>query len=273
MKVKFFEKKIMIDYAKIISILSTIISFLLLFIPDLCQCLKNILFIILLVIFFVIYVIIYFKNKTYKKVKLNINNTKVNIFFADIFNQKGMKVIGFNEYFDTVVDGNIIVETSLNGQLVKKMGKEKIDKSLKNDKNLRHIEENNNRKPGKSKKYKLGTIHKIEEYFILAFTHFNDKNEAYLYSNDYAQCLLEMWKHLNEKYSQEEVYIPLLGGGITRIIDNKIVEDQELLEIMLNTLKISKQTFKEPSTINIVLSDKKNNFGKFNLSKIKYMFK
>ena len=52
-----------------------------------------------------------------------------------------------------------------------------------------------------------------------------------------------MWKHLNESNTQEVIYIPLLGAGITRIIDNSNVKLQELLEIMLKTLEISKQMF------------------------------
>lgn len=211
--------------------------------------------------------------KVNKSIKLKINNTTVNIFFDDIFSMRGVKVIAFNEYFDTAVDDEIISKKSLNGQLVNKFGKSIIDKSINSDKDLKFIDINDSRLKGKKNKYELGTIHKFKDYFLLAFSHFNEKNEAELYSNDYARCLLEMWRNLNVKYSQKEIFIPLLGGGITRILDNKTVEEQELLEIMLNTLKMSKQTFKKPSTINIVLYNDKSNYKNFNFAKIKDMFK
>ena len=89
---------------------------------------------------------------------------------------------------------------------------------------------------------------------VVAILHrLNDDNEAELLSNEYANCLLDMWKQLNKYYAQNTINIPLLGSGITRILDNIEVSNQELLEIMLETLKISKMTFKEPSQINIIL--------------------
>ena len=84
-----------------------------------------------------------------------------------------------------------------------------------------------------------------------------------------------MWRQLNAHYAQLTINIPLLGDGITRILDNTSITKQELLEIMLETLKISKMTFKEPSEINIVLYPGKNseNYKFYDLSKIKMMFR
>lgn len=271
LKVKFFEKKVVLDFTKIVSVVSSTISVL--FLPNLDQCTKYVLLSFFVLSIISIYLGVYFYHKHRKKVKLKINNTIVNIFFGDIFKMKGFKVIAFNEYFDTLVDEDIITSKSLNGQLVKKLGKDKIDQSIDKDKKLNCIETNKIRCKGKQRKYQLGTIHKLGDYFLLAFTHFNEKNEAELFANDYAKCLLEMWKHLNEKYAQSEIFIPLLGGGITRILDNRDVEEQELLEIMLNTLEISKLTFKKPSTINIVLYNDGNSFSNYNFARIKQLFK
>ena len=87
--------------------------------------------------------------------------------------------------------------------------------------------------------------------------------------------MLEMWRQLNTYYSQSIINIPLLGDGITRILDNTSITKQELLEIMLETLKISKMTFKEPSEVNIVLYAGLNNANHkyYDFSKIKMMFK
>lgn len=273
MKIRFFEKKVRSDFTKIISIVSSIISIIFLFSPDICNCIKLWLFIGFLFLIACIYLIVYFYHKKSKKIKLKINNTIVNVFFGNIFEMPGKKVIAFNEYFDTLVDERIITSKSLNGQLVKKLSYQKIDRSINNDKNLVSIEMNEHRPRGKKKKYQLGSIHMIEDYFLLALTHFNEKNEAEIFSNDYAKCLLEMWKQLNNKYAQEEIFIPLLGGGITRILDNRAIEEQELLEIMLNTLEISKLTFKKPSTINIVLYNDEQSYNNYNFARIKQLFK
>lgn len=84
-----------------------------------------------------------------------------------------------------------------------------------------------------------------------------------------------MWRQLNTYYAQLTINVPLLGDGITRILDNTSITKQELLEIMLETLKISKMTFKEPSEINVVLysGDNNSNYKYFDFSKIKMMFK
>lgn len=275
MKIKFFEKKVVRDYLKTISILNSIIAFIFLFLPELSCCTKLWIFLGFVFILIAIYIIIYLYHKNTKHVYLKINNTIVNIFFGDLFESKGMKVIAFNEYFDTLVDDDIIAKKSLNGQIVNNVGKGNIDESINKDIRLKIIEVNKNRKKGNKNKYQLGSIHKYKDYFLLAFTHFNFSNEAELFSTEYAKCLLEMWKELNTQYAQEEIFIPLLGGGITRILDNRNAEEQELLEIMLNTLEISKFTFKKPSKINIVLYNDKDNAGykKYNFAKIKQLFK
>lgn len=246
--------------------------------PDEKQYIKYIIGGVLLIILIISYFIIALYQAKSKKVSLLINNTKVNILFGDIFSRDGIKVIAFNEYFDTIVDNTIINHTSLNGQVLDKglIDKKIFDESVISDINLRKSILNEERPLGKKQKYYIGQIHKYnDEYFALAFTKFNEKNEANLYTNEYSSCLLEMWKQLNTHYAQSIINIPLLGDGITRILNNTSITKQELLEIMLETLKISKMTFKEPSEINIVLYPGKNNenYKFYDLSKIKMMFR
>lgn len=257
------------------------LSFLSLFLPAVPkekQFIKYVVAAILLFVAIASYIIIALYQLNSKKVHLTINNTKVNIIFDDILTKKGIKVIAFNEYFDTEVDNVVISHASLNGQVIDKklIDKSSLDVSVIRNSTLKKGEVNENRLFGKKQKYVIGQIHKYnDEFFVLAFTKFNEKNEANLSSNEYSCCLLEMWKQLNTYYAQSVINVPLLGDGITRILDNKSITKQELLEIMLQTLKISKMTFKEPSEINIVLYAGKDNsnFKYFDFSKIKMMFK
>ncbi len=165
----------------------------------------------------------------------------------------------------------------MNGQVLDKglIDKNKFDTKVELNGCLNTGEPNKNRETGKKQKYQLGQIQQYEDYFALAFTKFNNDNEACLYSNEYSNCLLEMWKQLNKYYAQNVVNIPLLGAGITRILDSADVKNQELLEIMLQTLRISKMTFKEPSKINIILYSGKDNLDekKYDLIRIKSLFK
>ena len=136
-KIKITNKKLWANYTKPVSISAGIISFILAFI-DLNQCTRitiGFIYIIFLLIMFLR--MLYKANKeTFKK--LRINDTDVKIVFGDIFAQNGIKVIAFNEYFDTQVDDRIISETSLNGQYIlhHSNGKKYIDTVIDKEKHL-----------------------------------------------------------------------------------------------------------------------------------------
>ena len=277
---KFFNKYCFEIWAKYCLTFFSILSTVMLFvpnIPDNKQFIKYIVAGCLVFLLLISYVLIYTYQIRSKKVKLIINNTEVNILFGDIFKCEGKKVIAFNEYFDTQVDDVIIAKKSLNGQLIINglIDKDEFDKLVNDNDALVKDMNYSKRKQGKTQKYKLGQIQPYKDFFALAFTYFNDDNEAHLYSNQYSNCLLEMWKQLNKYYAQEEVNIPLLGAGITRILDNVEVSNQELLEIMLQTLRISKMTFKIPSKINIILysGEKDKEMKKYDLIRIKSIFR
>lgn len=276
-----FNKYAFRIWSKYFLVTISILSFIVWFLPNIPDDMQYIKYIIGGMLLFILiasyFVIVIYEIKS-KSVHLTINNTKVNIVFDDIFSKEGIKVIAFNEYFDTLVDDVIIAHSSLNGQVIDKglIDRDAFDESVLKNNSLKKGEEDKTRKLGKKQKYEIGQIHKYNnEYFALAFSKFNEKNEANLYSNEYSSCLLEMWRQLNTFYAQSIINVPLLGDGITRILDNTSITKQELLEIMLQTLKISKMTFKEPSEINIVLyaGKDKTNFKFYDFSKIKMMFK
>ena len=117
---------------------------------------------------------------------------------------------------------------------------------------------------GKTTKYKLGSICPVDDYFLLALTHFDEDNRAYLTIEDYISCLMHMWNELDVYYAQQPIYMPLLGGGITRF-NGANVELQDLLKYIIITFKASRVTFK--SGLNIVLYD--GDKEKINLHDIK----
>ena len=199
---------------------------------------------------------LYRANKETSK-KLLINDTDVEIVFGDIFVQDGIKVIAFNEYFDTQVDNRIISETSLNGQyiLYHSYGKKHIDKVIANEKHLEEavVERNVHRKQGgKQIKYRLGTICPINDYFVMAFTHFDENDRAYLSLEDYVTCLMHMWTELDCLYAGKPINITLLGSGITRF-NNSLISEQELLHLIVRTFEISKIKFGNKSSLKILL--------------------
>ena len=217
-----------------------------------------------------------FKSSGLDSLSLNLDGSTFEIAVGDIFEQSpdDFKVIAFNEYFDTSVDDDLISKNSLNGQYLLRNYPndndiQKFNTRLSNDPRLRHdIKETNVKRKmgGNTTRYDLGSIFKDDDYFLVAFSKFNDKNEANLRLTEYAQCLLKFWSEVNTLYNQKTVVLPLLGSGITRHKDSNAT-NQALLEVLIWTFKISKVKFKEPSKIRIVIRESQK--GEINFYKLK----
>lgn len=193
-----------------------------------------------------------------RHVELSVNNSTIEISAGDVFQSEGLKIIAFNEYFDTQVDENIISSQTLNGQFIKKYAHdvESLDHLIQENQHAQEckIKVNQNRLVGKQIQYKLGTIVPMDDFFILAFSKFDNQNRAYLEMNDYTACLMNMWNECDIHYGGRSIVLPLLGSGITRFHGYENITDQELLEIILWTFKVSRIRFQYPSKAKIVLA-------------------
>ena len=212
-----------------------------------------------------------FRADLLSEVKLQINNSTVAVKTGDIFKEDDFKVITFNEYFDTQVDNKIISEKTLNGIYLKELVEnvDELDNLINDDAHLedRVIENNNYRSFGKKKKYKLGTIFKHDDYLLTAFTKFDNDNRAYLNMNDYINFLLNFWNEIDIIYAGRSVSIPLLGSGITRFKEYNTISEQELLELLIWSFKISRIKFTYPSKVSVIVHDSKKD--KINFYKLK----
>lgn len=274
MKVSFFRKELRADYEKMLSITSSIVSFLLLF-YDIPSELKIKYFLSFVGVMLIVYVLMWFHANHIRHVELSVNNSTIEISAGDVFQSEGLKIIAFNEYFDTQVDENIISSRTLNGQFIKKYAHdvESLDHLIQENQHAQEckINVNQNRLVGKQIQYKLGTIVPMDDFFILAFSKFDNQNRAYLEMNDYTACLMNMWNECDIHYGGRSIVLPLLGSGITRFHGYENITDQELLEIILWTFKVSRIRFQYPSKAKIVLAQ--NSLDKIDLYKIKKLFK
>lgn len=272
MKVKLFDKKLFKNYLVVLSVISSLCTLALIAIkiPD-DNCIRIWIGIILISVLLVIYAIMWIVANTQNKTTLNINNSKMIIKTGDIFEEDGLKVIAFNEYFDTQVDNIVIAEKTLNGKYIQ----EKIDDVSEFDKrietdtrlNKRVLEENKERADGKKKRYKLGTIYEHNEYLLTAFTRFDEDNRAFLNMDDYINFLLNFWNEIDIIYAGRSVTIPLLGSGITRFKGYDTISEQELLELLIWSFKVSRTKFTYPSKVSIIVHDSKKD--KINFYKLK----
>lgn len=266
-KVKLTHKAIRGQYLTIIAILSSIATLASLFgsIPNECKFGAGIGFIIFLVI---LYVFLWIWANNLQEIRIDIEGSEVIVKAGDIFEQEGLKVIAFNEYFDTQVDDKIVSCKSLNGIFINKYFSNNvslldgyIDNYTFEDEN--ELENNTHRQEGKKQKFKIGTICLYEDFILTAFSKFDDKNRAILTMPEYLEFLIKFWDEINRVYAQKSVTVPIFGSGITRIKEHKNISDEELLKIMLWTFRISEMRFKYPAKLTIVIH--KDKIDKINL--------
>ncbi|EAY1316420.1 hypothetical protein O0466_003236 [Salmonella enterica] len=207
-----------------------------------------------------------------REINLTIEESTVIIKTGDIFEQEGLKVIAFNEYFDTQVDEQIIAEASLNGKFIKEYLSctvSELDDYINNYRfdtdEMKEV--NTERIEGKKQKFEIGTICVYGDYILTALSKFDRHNEAHLTMPEYLGFLISFWDKVNRVYAQKSVSVPIFGSGLTRIKGHKIIDEQDLLKIMLWTFRISEMRFKHPAKLTIVIHEGKIN--KVNLLELK----
>ena len=271
MKVSFLNRRLWKEYYKVLTAISVVVTLLSLFIqvPDnkrLCF------FIGAAIVTIGAFLCLWFRANRVRKATLNINNSTLEIDSGDIFEEEGFKVIAFNEFFDTQV-GEIINENTVNGKYILRVYPQisDLDAIISADTHARDCIIEEKRRTGKTARYKLGTIIKNGDYFLLAFSRFDETNRAFLEINDYIDCLMNMWNECDIHYGGGTVILPLLGAGITRFRGYENITEQELLEIIIWTFKTSRIRFQYPAKAKVVLTE--DSLKKINLYDIKEQFK
>jgi hypothetical protein len=276
MKVKFLDKNVRNKFWLYFSVISGILSFILLFnivSDEYKDCLRYFGYLTLGVLI-LIYLIIWYRANNLTNINIDIDGSNVNIKCGDLFLEKGLKTIPFNEYFDTVVDDKIISNKSLNGIFINHFFKNKVhelDNFIVENSDNSDILNNQCSRPqgGKNVKFKLSTIFVYDDFIITAFSKFDEYNRATLTMPEYIEFLINFWDRVNRIYAQKNVSVPIFGSGITRIKEHKNIGDEDLLKIMLWTFRLSEMKFKYPAKLTIVIhEDKINQINLFNLKSI-----
>jgi len=270
-KVSFLDKRVFENFLKVTSYISVTLSLTVLFvdIPKDCKSLYGWVFLGLLL---VIYISIWIWANTLQKIDIKVEGSDVTIKAGDIFQQKGLKAIAFNEYFDTQVDNKVIAKKSLNGIFIDDyldVSVSELDNHIRNYtfESDEFIESNPNRAQGKTERYQIGTICIHGDYLLTALSKFDENNKALLTMPEYLEFLINFWDKVNNVYAQQNVSVPIFGSGITRIKGHKSISDEDLLKIMLWTFRISEMRFKYPARLSIIIH--KDKINQINLLDIK----
>lgn len=274
MKVSIFDRQVRDSFLKIAAGIGAALSTFLLFvsIPDDRKLHSLVSFAVVLT---VIYLVIWWRANSLKEVTIKIDGTSVTVKAADIFREKGLKAIAFNEYFDTIVDNKLISERSLNGIFLTSHLNgtiQELDAEIE-----RHpfeegeiVDQQVPRVAGKSVKFRLGTIFVKDDFLLTAMSKFDSSNRANLTMPEYLEFLIRFWDRVNKVYAQRTVVTPVFGSGITRIRGHRNISDEDLLKIMLWTFRISEMRFKYPAKLTIVIhKDKIDQVNLFDLNHLR----
>lgn len=205
-----------------------------------------------------LYVAIWWQAQRTSQVSLTINDTLVHVKVGDIFAEPGLKVIAWNEYFDSIVDNRLVTATSLNGVFLRERVPDvaALDAAIATDAHLATRRLPSEPRPyGKAQRYELGSLMEYDGFLLLAFARYDAEQRGFLSIKDYTACMLTFWSEVELLYAGRSIVVPLMGAGITRFLGYSTITPQELLELMLITLKLSRLTLKSDCTVTFIVHD------------------
>lgn len=185
------------------------------------------------------------------------NAHHVYVEYGDLFENSGERkniVITANRCFDTLVDNDLISETTIHGMAVKRIctdgyTAEMLNAELQNDLiENRQIEPTRilspkDKRKGNLKRYPAGTIAEFKKtpedkisYFFVGMSAFNSDLHPETTDKEYMTTVQSVIEYCNSRSQRFPVYMPIIG---THGRNNKKSE-RELLEYMVSALRFNK---------------------------------
>lgn len=216
----------------------------------------------------------HFQTKKKEEIMLAIH-PKLNIRIAhgSLFNCKGMLVIPVNEYFDTIVDDEIIARKTVHGTFINTYFYNRInelDKKISSSLKGKAFIYDDKRIIGKKKKYPLGTCAEVYDgenaYILLAFTHFDKDNHAYVETTEIKEIICALCKYVEVHANCRPIYMPLIGTGQSGIRKSA----QRILLFILDCIEFM-CPISLPSGLHIIINQP--TFTKLDLFQIEKIYK
>jgi hypothetical protein len=224
----------------------------------------NIWVLIAVVIVSIIYAVVYTLPK--RKIKQNFTNlnTAVNIEIGNLLDKEGNVVIGSSNYFDTKTSKT----DSLKTQLINKFFNNSvnhldnlIDISL-DQQGLIGQEVDIQEKPnGKRRKYEIGTTADITlpsksntNIFISVICEVVYNGQTKSKISDFRmlfKSLEETWKHIRRTNNNKDIYVPILGAGVTGLSLSKLT----LIQLLVFSFLLNSKESKIGKSLNIIIPE------------------
>ena len=205
-----------------------------------------------IVVFAVVNIVYHCYRKFRNSVSISDRTYSIKIEYADLLEiEEGKKVISFDECFTTKVGDRTedVKPGSICGQYLAKHPIKDMD-ALKKAVDAKPI--------GKSKCkdwpcYKPGTIIPREGFMLMAFTELNEFGRSDMTYVQYLDCLNTLWAEIDRYRGTDDVYLPILGSRIVNF--DKVFTQQELLDIMIYSYRLSPYKLRLPSVLHIVCKE------------------
>jgi hypothetical protein len=217
-------------------------------------------FIIVVLICVIVYTFLISKRRRDAKFTITIHkHLKIQVMKGDIFDCSDNIVIPVNDYFDTIVDGELIKEGSVHGQYIKKYFNGKIEEldTLINEATMNigiKANINETRLFGKKQRYPIGSAIRIKHdnkyFFLVVASEFDSDNRATIKDEQYVEMLNKLLTFVHQKAQGNTVNIPMMGTG-----QSNATTGDEFFDILYKLLKIRKDV-KILGGISIIVYDK-----------------
>lgn len=116
-----------------------------------------------------------------------------------------------------------------------------------------------NSKYQKKKRYASGKLIPKDDFLLMAFAKLDKDGLGWISRDELLDCLSMLWKEINKYHGQKNVCIPILAR-----MDNVFLTQQELLDIIIGSYKLSAHKIKLPCELYIVCKKR----DEFSLNKI-----
>ena len=210
-----------------------------------------------------------------KEIELNLSSElKLTVKEGDLFKQKGVICIPFNEYFDTHVGDGVVGKDTLHGILINKYFEDRVgelDKRIREALPKDGFEECKRRvETCPTRKYPLGTCISLREgentYVLFALTHFDSNDIANVSRSEFTDVIGKLTKYLNDTVEDKPVFMPLFGTGLSRV--NRTA--QRILIHIVDTLDFN-DTVTIKGGVNIIIKSLRK--VNVNLNTVEYIVK
>lgn len=201
----------------------------------------------------------------FRRVYIKGNNYIIQIQYGDLLKMRNCKkVIAFDECFTTAIGEDTwqIKPTSICGQYIiaNQLSEEKIQGLIKN---ARVASFDSRSKYNNMVRYKSGILVPNGDDLLLAFVKLNERGLGELTYDEFLDALSTLWKEIDAYYAGKDVCISILGSGCTRI-EGESLTQQQLLDIIIASYRLSSHKIKLPYQLHIVCKRQDN----FSLNKI-----